>query len=92
MVIGKIHVVGVAVLKAKDHAPVSGHRNGPQPFEFSLERVKVKAGKGHVSNFRRFVKAGQDAFELAYVHRRDTAMIVLLVKPSKTPVLKRRYH
>ena len=90
MVIGKIYVVSVAVLKAKDDPPISGHRNGPQPFEFSLERVKVKARKGHVSNFRRLVKAGQDAFDPAYVRRRDTAMIVLLAKSSKTAVPKRR--
>jgi len=69
MVIDQIDVVSIAVLEAEDDAPVTRHRHGPQAFELALERMEPKAGKRHVSNVGRFVKAGQYALDLVHVRR-----------------------
>jgi hypothetical protein len=79
VVIDKIHVVSVASLETKHDAPVAGHRDRPKTLESTLETVKPKAGKGHVSHVDRLIEPSENALDLAHVCRQDAAVIVFLV-------------
>jgi len=48
MVVDVVHLCCVSILEAEGHPPIPGHRNRIVPFQDSLERVELKAGKIHI--------------------------------------------
>jgi hypothetical protein len=79
VIIDRIHVVSVASIETKYNAPIAGDRDGPQTLQFTLETMKPKAGKGHVSHVDRLIQASENALDLVHVCRQDAALIVVLV-------------
>ena len=92
MVINIIDVAGVAVLKAKNNAPVGAYRHGVGPKQFTLKRVQPVAREIRIGDdFRRF-KTCQNAAQFLCVFRKYAAGIVIFIKPFQSFVTDRADH
>src|SRR5271169_1171651 len=45
MVVNQVNIKGVAFLKSKDHAQVTGDRDAPEAFQVTFERVQLPPRK-----------------------------------------------
>lgn len=45
MVVDQINVERITFLKAKDHAPVAGNADAPNPFQVAFHGMQTPAGK-----------------------------------------------
>ena len=77
VVINQVNVYRLAVLEAKDNAPVTGYANTPLPVSSALQRVQPVARQVHVLSRLRRIQFRQDATDTTNKRLRHRSGIVL---------------
>ena len=80
MIIDIINVIGMAVLKAKNHAPVRAYRHRPIGFQFAFELVQPESWQVHIGNRKGGIEPCQNITQLDCMFRHNAARIVVLMQ------------
>ncbi len=81
MIVGKLHIVGVAVFKAEDNPPVGAHGNAPVSLPVAFERMQAVSGKIQILGTHGVVQNGQNLADGLDQIRPDQAPVVFPVEP-----------
>jgi hypothetical protein len=92
MIIHQIDIMGVAVRKPEDHAPVGADRHGPKAGKVSLQGMKPEAGQIHVAHVTSFIEAGQNPLDLVDLIGPEMPAFAFLIEPFQPSMPKTSYH
>jgi hypothetical protein len=92
VIVREINVTGVAVLKTKDHPPISAHKHRPEAFVVAGQWVKPEPWNIHVLRGRRGVEPRKDALDFPHKVRPYSAAVAALKEPSQSTMLKASNH
>ena len=81
-----MNILSVPLVETKNYPPVGSHRHRPEAFHLTFERVQAEPGQVHMGDCGSGVKRRQNIAQLTDMLRVYATWVVLLKKPSQSPV------